>query len=207
MTISSFSKHQRTWLRWCPALCCAIIIFYFSSMPGDEVEKTYNSLDTIAQPASTTSATVTATAQAAPKATATAKPPAATVTTTFGATATTMKATPTATALPISGMVRKIPIFSTLDLLKAGHAIGYFWLGWMVLYALSLQSRRSPTMAVALCALYAVSDEFHQRFVPGRSAAVRDVLIDTLASLVGVAALFALVKIWAFFRQRRAPAG
>lgn len=28
--------------------------------------------------------------------------------------------------------------------------------------------------------LYAVSDEFHQSFVPGRSAAVRDVLIDSI---------------------------
>jgi hypothetical protein len=169
-------------------------------MPGDEVEKTYNSLDTIAQPASTTSATVTATAQATPKATASA----AIMTATSGATATTMKATPTATALPISGMVRKIPIFSTLDLLKAGHAIGYFWLGGMVLYALGLQSRRSPAMAVALCALYAISDEFHQRFVPKRFARMEDVLIDTLAALIGVAVLFVLIKTKYFFKEKRA---
>jgi VanZ family protein len=32
----------------------------------------------------------------------------------------------------------------------------------------------------ALAFLYALSDEFHQSFVPGRSCAMRDVLIDTL---------------------------
>ncbi len=35
-------------------------------------------------------------------------------------------------------------------------------------------------------ALYAVSDEIHQRFVPGRSCELRDVLIDTCGVLLGV---------------------
>ena len=34
--------------------------------------------------------------------------------------------------------------------------------------------------------LYAVSDEIHQRFVPGRSCELRDVLIDTCGVLLGV---------------------
>lgn len=200
MTISSFSSRQRIWLRWCPVLFFAILIFSFSSMPGDEVEKTYDSLDTIAQPAATASAIVTATVKATPKATIAEKPPTAT-------TKATSRPTATATALPISSVVRKISLFSTLDFLKAGHAIGYFWLGWAVFYALGLQSRRSPAIALVLCALYAVSDEFHQRFVPGRFPEARDVLIDTLAALVGVSVLFALIKTRAFFRRRRIQPG
>ena len=34
--------------------------------------------------------------------------------------------------------------------------------------------------------IYAVSDEIHQRFVPGRSCELRDVLIDTCGVLLGV---------------------
>ena len=201
MKISSLSSRQRIWLRWCPAFFFAIIIFYFSSMPGDEVGKTYNSLDTIAQPATTVTATVNTT----PKSIITEKLPTATTKATPRLTPTTVRLIATATALPISGVVRKIPLFSTLDFLKAGHAIGYFWLGWAVFYALGLQSHQSPAMAVTLCMLYAVSDEFHQTFIRGRSAAARDVLIDTLAALIGIAMLFALIKTRAFFRQMRTP--
>jgi hypothetical protein len=41
-------------------------------------------------------------------------------------------------------------------------------------------------------ALYAVSDEFHQRFVPGRSADVR----DWLADVVGILVVLALLVWW-----------
>ena len=34
--------------------------------------------------------------------------------------------------------------------------------------------------------VYALSDEFHQLFVPGRSGELRDVMIDTAAGVVGV---------------------
>jgi VanZ family protein len=40
--------------------------------------------------------------------------------------------------------------------------------------------------AVLFVALYASSDEFHQRFVPTRDASVHDVLIDTTGAAVGM---------------------
>lgn len=40
---------------------------------------------------------------------------------------------------------------------------------------------------------YAVSDEFHQSFVPGRSASIRDALIDT----IGVLSFYIAMKIFA----------
>lgn len=55
-------------------------------------------------------------------------------------------------------------------------------------------------IASAFVLLYAVSDEFHQRFVPGRSSEVRDVMIDTTAGVVGVG-IYALVE--ARLRKRR----
>jgi VanZ family protein len=36
------------------------------------------------------------------------------------------------------------------------------------------------------CVLYAVSDEVHQLFVPGRGAQVTDVLIDNAGAFVGI---------------------
>jgi VanZ family protein len=50
---------------------------------------------------------------------------------------------------------------------------------------------------LAVVCLYAVSDEFHQRFVPTRTAHVTDVFIDTGG---GATALFAL---WIYGRWRK----
>ena len=52
------------------------------------------------------------------------------------------------------------------------------------------------TAAVLIfCGLYAVSDELHQYFVPGRACMLRDMLLDTCGSLAGIAAALAAVKI------------
>ena len=52
-------------------------------------------------------------------------------------------------------------------------------------------SNKSAALALTICLLYAATDEFHQAFVPGRSASVRDILIDTTgaALALGFAAL------------------
>ena len=38
---------------------------------------------------------------------------------------------------------------------------------------------------------YAITDEFHQYFIPGRSAEIRDVLIDSSGALTGI--LFVII--------------
>jgi VanZ family protein len=86
-----------------------------------------------------------------------------------------------------------------IDWLKLGHGIGYFCLGVTVLYALTIRSRWSLLTALMICSLYAVTDELHQAFTPGRSAAGRDVLLDSLAALAGILILFGIVK----WRTRR----
>ena len=40
-------------------------------------------------------------------------------------------------------------------------------------------------MTISIGILYAISDEFHQSFSPGRSPKVTDVYIDTLGVIVG----------------------
>ena len=49
-----------------------------------------------------------------------------------------------------------------------------------------LPVRRALLASGAIVLVYALSDEFHQLFVPGRSGEVRDVVIDTAAGVVGV---------------------
>ena len=68
-----------------------------------------------------------------------------------------------------------------LVLRKLAHA-GEF----AVLGALLARATDRAVVAFALGALYAVSDELHQMFVPGRLGSPRDVAIDTVGVAVGV---------------------
>jgi VanZ family protein len=47
-------------------------------------------------------------------------------------------------------------------------------------------------LALLICILYAISDEIHQMFIPGRSGQVSDVLIDSTGGLVGILGLSAI---------------
>ena len=64
---------------------------------------------------------------------------------------------------------------------KAAHATEYAILGALLVRALG---GRAP--AVVLGVAYAVSDEIHQHFVPGRHMSALDVAIDSLGLLAGV---------------------
>ena len=86
---------------------------------------------------------------------------------------------------------------------KSAHAGEYALLG--VLVSLAVRShraagRKAAMIPAAVCLLYAAGDEFHQRFVPGRAAAVGDVLIDFAGALIGIG-LTALVLL--LLRRRR----
>jgi VanZ family protein len=68
-----------------------------------------------------------------------------------------------------------------LVLRKIAHAAEYAVLGFLLLRALG-----NELAGLAGGIAYAISDEIHQSFVPGRQAAVRDVLVDTAGVAVGV---------------------
>jgi VanZ family protein len=78
-----------------------------------------------------------------------------------------------------------------LALRKVAHALEYALLG-----ALLCRATSSPRAALVLGVLYAVSDEVHQAFVPGREGTPLDVLIDTVGVAAGVVA-------WQFVSRRR----
>ena len=168
--VSSQNHHNPVW-RWFPALCFALLIFYFSSIPGDEIGYSYDRVASTIQMMATTP---------------TSKP----------VPSSTLSATPAPTTL-----FPGIPLLAKVDWLKVSHGIGYFCLGLTILFALPASSRWSPSLAFVLSSLYSVSDEFHQLFVPGRSALVRDILIDTLAALGGVIVLIGIKAILNMKRQ------
>ena len=68
-----------------------------------------------------------------------------------------------------------------LVLRKLAHAAEFAVLG-----ALLLRASGRAGVALALGTLYAVSDELHQVFVPGRLGSPLDVAIDTVGVAVGV---------------------
>ena len=80
---------------------------------------------------------------------------------------------------------------------KAAHFTLYCILGVLIYSAVRHHTpTKKQAVAISIGAVlsYALLDEFHQLFVPGRSGEVRDVLIDTVAGSIGVAFFSLLPK-------------
>lgn len=72
---------------------------------------------------------------------------------------------------------------------KGAHFGVYLVLGVLVANGLISCNRSKVStilLSLLICVLYAISDEFHQLFIPGRSGEVRDVLLDSAGALVGI---------------------
>jgi VanZ family protein len=71
---------------------------------------------------------------------------------------------------------RDIPNFGPLDMVikKAGHMLGYALLALAYWYGLGFK-KHAWWLALVLAILYAMTDEFHQVFIPGRHASWVDV--------------------------------
>lgn len=73
---------------------------------------------------------------------------------------------------------------------KNAHFIIYFFLGIFALLPLKLTNLKRSTSAVialAVCMTYAVTDEYHQLFVDGRGAQLKDIFIDWAGAATGIA--------------------
>ncbi len=79
---------------------------------------------------------------------------------------------------------------------KGAHLFAYFVLGILTMFAFEHRINRNTSRAVIsflIGMLYAVSDEVHQLFVPGRSGEIADVGIDSIGVLSGIL-IYLLVK-------------
>lgn len=83
---------------------------------------------------------------------------------------------------------------------KFAHVVVYFLLGALSYRGFAMGRHRYDLAAAArslvFCVAYAFTDEYHQSLVPHRGPSVRDVLLDSSASLL------ALILLWLWMRSR-----
>ena len=83
---------------------------------------------------------------------------------------------------------KEVPVFFGVD--KVMHAAAWTVLGILCFRAFqSRWSQAKPSaivaLSVAVSVLFGISDEFHQSFVPSRTADIRDLVFDFLGSIIG----------------------
>ncbi len=72
----------------------------------------------------------------------------------------------------------------------AAHGTIYFVLGIFTalsLYTFDLRILKCLILAILICIAYAITDEIHQYFVPGRSMQIIDIAVDTGGAVLGAA--------------------
>lgn len=90
---------------------------------------------------------------------------------------------------------------------KGAHFSIYTMLGILTInFAKTFKNKKEYQLIIyslIFCMFYASTDEFHQYFVPGRSAEIRDVLIDSLGALTGILLIVIIRKIIKKIRKER----
>nr|WP_240893788.1 VanZ family protein [Limisphaera ngatamarikiensis] len=87
---------------------------------------------------------------------------------------------------------------------KLAHVVEYAVLAFLVWRALWRPRRpelrfwewRPAVWSLVVVFLYAVTDEYHQTFVPDRQGSLRDVLLDTAGGILGLAFAWGLTRWW-----------
>lgn len=77
---------------------------------------------------------------------------------------------------------------------KLAHMAEYFILSMLIYLAFkkghALKVSSAVLFSVVLASLYGASDEFHQKFTPGRSMDILDWLVDTAGAFVAMTGIF-----------------
>lgn len=98
----------------------------------------------------------------------------------------------TSLPLPAGGVLDRPPhLFGVLAADKVGHATMYAVLGWLTVGALSTERASVLTRllaALAAAAAFAALDEWHQAWIPSRTAEIMDWVADASGVAVGAAA-------------------
>lgn len=107
---------------------------------------------------------------------------------------------------PLTGLVMRFmdeaaseeAVYLQVDLAvrKTAHFTEYAVLGGLLTLLFRCLRVRGICLPVLCGALYAVSDEWHQSFSPGRSSAWMDVLIDSCGVLLGTIICCCIIKQW-----------
>ena len=76
----------------------------------------------------------------------------------------------------------------SLIIRKLAHFSEYFILGILV-YNSTQNYKKYIWLPIIICISYAISDEIHQIFVPGREGRVLDITIDSIGATIGIYSL------------------
>ena len=87
-----------------------------------------------------------------------------------------------------NAIIRKVAHFSIYTLL------GFLLMGLMT--KTKIKEKWRILITVGLGIIYAILDEFHQSFSPGRTPKITDVYIDTLGIILGVLLILLITKIY-----------
>lgn len=81
---------------------------------------------------------------------------------------------------------------------KLAH-FSIYTLGGILIYnfinTYDIENKRKMIYSFIIGGVYAITDEFHQLFIPGRSCEFRDVCIDSSGVLLGICIIFILIKL------------
>lgn len=83
-----------------------------------------------------------------------------------------------------SGPTDSVPIHDTTSrfiFFKSLHVITY-----AILYSTYFLASKKRGLSLFLTILYGITDEFHQSYVPGRTARVTDLIFDSLGGVLGL---------------------
>ena len=95
----------------------------------------------------------------------------------------------------INSIVNKL----NLPLRKCAHATEYAILAILIIFTMNAFTNKNHLIkkiliAILICFLYSLTDEYHQSFVPGRTRLFTDCLIDTTGSVIGCI-IYSVVRI------------
>lgn len=92
-------------------------------------------------------------------------------------------------------IIRKIAHFSIYTI------VGILVMALICTY--NITQRNSSILSLIIGIIYAISDEIHQGFIPGRSARVTDVIIDTMGVIMGILIILVIIKMKSiYFKQQ-----
>ncbi len=116
------------------------------------------------------------------------------------------------------GIFKEMPAREDLDVIieainpivrKCAHASEYFVLTFLCMLALrdkktwNVDIKKACLIAIGICFVYSLTDEFHQLFIPGRSGEFKDCVNDTLGGCVALVIYLIGYKISAVISRHR----
>ena len=95
---------------------------------------------------------------------------------------------------------RAEPILRKLAHFSIYMVVGILIMTFVSTYKLLLWKKLLISIMVGL--VYAISDEFHQTFIQGRSGELRDVLIDTTGVICGIIIVLIIISVYKALREK-----